>query len=177
MKRDDAYPVPDRIDAIVGDESRFRHTAGHLYRRSERWDLVVDGFRLNRLYEVIHEGRDGQELRSKDPQAWRVSKACREDVLRDHDRYYGPAYRAALDAAEAAGDRCRWNDGTFVYVGRPGIVLYVRPRPGGKLPFSVRTAYRPALRVKPGREPTNEDFYRESVRKLRDRASIRREDP
>lgn len=177
MTRNLRFPPLDWINSIVAEESRFRHTARHLYCEAERWDLCTRGLQPGRRHQVVHCGRDAEEMDSEHPQFFRASAECRKEVLEDHDCVYRPAYMAAVKTGHVNEDRCLQGDGSLLYVGRDGVVVIIRYRQRGVMPFAVSTAYRPLAPVDHGRPVTNEDFYRAAVRKLRDRASIQREDP
>ena len=96
-------------------------------------------------------------------------ESCRAHVLGDHDRFYEPAYREALDTAIAADRRGVPPDKagkSALYLGDNGVTVAVHESKGR---HRVWTAYRvPPLGAAKG-EQTPEAFFRAAKRKFRDK--------
>lgn len=160
------------IDDMEGEQRRFVHVVGHLYRRRERWGQVVHGLG-DRRRQAIEAGCLQSELVGRYPKCRKVSESCRSFVLDDHDLMLAPAYRRAIRQGHeaglvatlaASGGRRRG----LMFVGSNGVTVIAREtsEPGA---FVVKTAYR----VVPGKQTgmTSEAFFKAAVRKLRDKAS------
>lgn len=168
------WKVCDVAD-MRGPREQFMHVAKHLYNPAEIWEQVVPGLGDPRVraWEV---GCLRVELSSPRPDCYRVSDACREHVLRDHDERLAPAYRAALAESERSerygrnvGDRTGWT-----FVGDRGVTVIVREAGRPRRP-GVKTAYRVKLPRGEGR--SSEEFFKAAVRKLRDKTSWEGGDP
>ncbi|MES2639721.1 MAG: hypothetical protein V4850_09565 [Myxococcota bacterium] len=158
------------LDVGQEERSRYSHVVKHLYARVERWDLAVP--------ELARELRGRAGLAGCTPanlgHGWRwpsVCQDCREHVLGDHARHYLPAAIDAVRTGALAGNHREVETAQGrreLFVGDNAVQVLLRtPAADGSQAFLT------ALRDPPsGRNPTNEDFYRRAVRKMRDKASL-----
>lgn len=158
------------VQLIEGEHERFAHVVKHLYRASEHWEHVVSGVEAARD-EAAKTGCPPHVFSARRPDCDAVPEACRIHVLGDHEHLYAPAYREALQDAEAAGRFGRHDANGhgpgWAFVDIRGVYVIVGER--RKQPPNVRTAYR----VQPprGDAQTTEDFFKAAVRRLQDKSS------
>lgn len=163
------------IDIEQHDGTRFNHVVKHLYAARQRWDLAVPSMPSHPRAQARASGCRPSDLQS--PVGFStVCEPCRLHVLADHDRHYLPAALGAVETGVAAGHHARYatRRGTREeVVGANAVRVFLR------VPDNHDTqAFITALRDPPsGRNPTNEDFHKKAVRKLRDKASLGSGDP
>lgn len=166
---------PRKVDFEQEGRLRYHHVTKHLYEPEEHWRLIASWLPADPRAAASAEG-----CRRRDLGRWfeweRVCAPCREHVLGDHDRTYLPIVVAALETALAAGEHAvvatRKGD-REVFVGDNGVQVFLRlPDATGQQAFV--TGLRERMHA---RNPTNDDFYKKAVRKLRDKASLTPGDP
>lgn len=168
--------IGDRqVDFEQEDRVRYHHVTKHLYHPDEHWRLIATWLPADPRAAALAEGCQRRDLGR-----WfkweRVCEPCRTHVLGDHEGTYVPIAVAALETALAAGDHAvlATRQGVReVFVGDNGVQVLLR------LPNATRQqAFVTALRDRmPERTPTNDEFRRKAVRKLRDKASLGSGDP
>lgn len=184
MTRDDRRPEPQAsaISSISNLETRFLHVRDHLYHERECWRLLVTELPTparagaqkagcDRLVLQVQGNRNGRD----------ATPSCREYVLGDHDRYYEPAYRQALEQAIAAGrwgldnetddHRKRGKRRAERFVGDNGVVVVVN-LVDRRRRRKVSSAYRVPPRGRATGAASNEDFLVAAIGKLRDKTSF-----
>ena len=159
----------DQIASMQLD-ARFEHVRRHLYNEPERWRDIVDGLPVPASARARAAGCSDRAMGRGRVHVERLPPACIEQVLEDHDEYYEPAYRAALETAcergriapaiEDARSKLR-------AVGDNGVFLYLRRNRSGAAWVSSAIRVRPRGTPRPSRR----DFFNAAVRKLRDTTS------
>lgn len=149
---------------------RFSHVVKHLYVPWERWDLAVPELPGDLRSNAREAGCKSRDL-SMYWQWERVGERCREHVLGDHDRYYLPAALDAIQTADESGDHAvvETRQGLReLLVGANAVQVFL-----GIPAREQEHDFITALRNAPSRKnPTNKDFHKKAVRKLRDKASL-----
>lgn len=159
-----------RVDTDRPERVRYSHVVKHLYARRQRWDLAVPGLPDNPRARARGAGCSPPDLRDR-WQWYRVCDACRTHVLTDHERYYLPssleAVRTGLESRTHAVIETRRGI-RELFVGDSAIQVFLQlPDVDGLQRLAT------ALRDPPSKsDPTNEDFHKKAVRKLRDKASL-----
>ena len=151
-------------------DARFDHVRRHLYNEPERWVDVVEALPEPPSVRARAVGCPGYAMGRRRVHIERVPAVCLEQVLRDHDEFYEPAYRSAIETACTSGRVGRALEDKRLKlrgVGDNGVFLYMRGNRSGAVWVSS------AIRVRPGgcRNPSREDFFNAAVRKLRDTTS------
>ena len=149
---------------------RFGHVVKHLYARKQRWDMVVADLPSDPR-QCAREGGCARRDLSRWWRWVRVEQPCRDHVLHDHDRYY---LRAALESVKTAiqsGDHAVVTTRQGVrelFVGDNAVLVLLMPEVGDEPQRFVTATRNPPST----QNPTNADFHRKAVRKLRDKTSL-----
>ena len=157
------------VQALSIERTKFAHVLRHLYRRKERWNQMVPG-----LGDAFGRARDAGcalgVLRATHPDCYIASESCRLHVKQDHDEIFAPTYMDELASAESAGRFGKLFDGPrgWAFVGDSGVFVVVREVGAQRCP-QVKTAYRVVPWSSKSRRA--EDYFKEAVRKLRDKSS------
>lgn len=161
------------IQPIEGVQKQFAHVIRHLYRFGEHWEQVIEGM-VSPREAAGRAGCAKADLDEDDPDYIRVSRACRDHVLQDHDLLYAPAYFGECLSAERAGRRgvTSQKKPATMFVGDDGVLVVVQETGPERQPM-VKTAYR----VRPKRGRSKDDFFKAAVRKLQDKTSWTQEAP
>lgn len=171
--------MKDTTDRVMGIrnipelKSRFDHVIKHLYEPKERWDLFVHSLPANPRENAVEHGCVRGSIMSACPDWYAACTSCRKHVLDDNDQFYQPAYQNAIVTASEAGRNgyCKDSEerGGEAFVGSNGVFVIVRTsRANGRY---VATAYRIVPKGVRHRAVTNQDFYYEAFKKLRDKTS------
>lgn len=161
---------PESILALEHGWKRDRHVLKHLYRRSERWDMLFPdlppGLRRRALdagCACIDEVQRGSERR------YRIPEEGRARLREDHDRWYLPGYMDAIETAQAAGRVFESGTDRLFLAGDNGVLVIARQGRGGKHPRVV-TAYR-NVQGDP-EQRTQQDFVDEVHRLWKDKKDL-----
>lgn len=158
--------------ASMPEDARFGHVRKHLYSERERWQDIVPALPAPPCARATAAGCSHRAVGRGPFHVERESKSCIEQVHDDHDDFYEPAYRSALDTAcekRRLGPALENTKGKLRAVGDNGVFLFLRRDRRGSTWVSS------AIRVRPGgtQRPSPEDFFKAAVSKLRDTTSWR----
>ncbi|CAM3289304.1 hypothetical protein G4177_34985 [Corallococcus sp. ZKHCc1 1396] len=168
----DAKLQPDILPIAEGWE-QAKHVLKHLYRREERWDLVVpklpSGLRKRALdagctlIDRVQEGSDERET---------LCDTCQKLVQADHDAYYGPAYMQSVRTAplyKRVG--VLKDDAQLQALVGDNAVFVVATRASAGRPAQVISAYRIAPPGRPEQwQPAQ--FLRKAIDRFKDKTSL-----
>lgn len=168
----DAKLQPDILPIAEGWE-QAKHVLKHLYRREERWDLVVpklpSGLRKRALdagctlIDRVQEGSDERET---------LCDTCQKLVQADHDAYYGPAYMQSVRTALLSKRVGVLNDNASrqALVGDNGVFVVASLGSTGR-PAQVISAYRITPPGRPEQwQPAH--FFRKATDRFKDKTSL-----
>ena len=163
---------PGRLLPMRKGWPRAKHVLKHLYRRSERWDLVVTGLPANLRERALRAGCSLIDRVQQGDDRWtRLTSACTRLVESDHAAFYEPAYMHSVETAEAVGRAGPLGPGSgrTAFVGDNGVFVIASDGTDGRPPRVV-TAYR----VGPAdfESATAEEFVETAARKWRDKQSL-----
>lgn len=165
-----SWKVSDILD-MQGEDVQFAHVAKHLYNKCEHWEHAIPDLG-DAFHKACKAGCAHAKLKKDYPKCSCVTPQCKAHVLRDHDELLSPAYRDALKEAEEVArfgllDEDRSDGRAWMYVGDQGVIVIVREvkRPRR---VEVKTAYRADCEC---RNTDPNSFFKEAVRKLRDKTS------
>lgn len=164
--------LPQFLPIAEGWE-QAKHVLKHLYRRAERWDLVVpklpSGLRQRALdagCTLIDRVQDGSEEREP------LCDTCQKLVQADHDAYYCPAYLQSVRTAplyKRVG--VLKEDIQLQALVGDNAVFVVATRGSAGRPAQVVSAYRMSFLVRPEtRQPA--EFLRKAIDRFKDKTSL-----
>lgn len=163
---------PGELLAMRKGWPRAKHVMKHLYRRSERWDLAIEGLPANLRDRAVREGCTLIDQVQRGDDTWgRLTGACSRLLEADHAAYYRPAYMHSVETSEALGHAGSLGRASqrAAFVGDNGVFVIASDGTDGRPPRVV-TAYR----VGPAdfEHATQEEFVETAARKWRDKQSL-----
>lgn len=163
---------PGGILAMRKGWPRAKHVLKHLYRRSERWDLVVEGLPTNLRERSLRAGCSVIDRVQCGHDGWhRLAGSCSRLVEADHAMFYRPAYMRSVETSEALGrvGSLGLGSGRLGFVGDNGVFVIASDGTDDRPPRVVS-----AYRVSPEdfENATAEEFVEAAVRKWRDKQSL-----
>jgi len=162
------------VHPMSPDRSRFQHVIKHLYRPAEHWEQVVDGGGAVARERALQAGCPRWLLNQRLADTEAASSGCRQQVLQDYDRLLHPACETALEEGRDSGRWGRLPEGGapgWLVVGAGGVVVVLR-----SVDRQTRLEMKSAWRPIPRQGRSRADFFKEAVRKLKDRTSWCSED-
>lgn len=159
----------DQVGSMQAD-ARFDHVRRHLYNEPERWRDIVPDLPTPASARARAAGCSERAMGRGRVHIERVPPACVDQVLADHDEFYEPAYRSAVETACERGRLAPAEEAPrnkLRAVGDNGVFLFLRRNRSGAVWVSS------AIRVRPRgtKRPSRTDFFNAAVRKLRDTTS------
>lgn len=164
--------VPEQVHAMRRGWPQIKHVLKHLYRWSQRWDLVVEGLPSHLRERALQAGcslidRVQQGMDRREP----VAAPCRQLTQKDHDAFYKPAYMRSVGTAHAQGRVRTLGSGRLFLVDDKGVLVIVTDGSDGRPPRVV-TAYRYSIPDPEQQRP--QKFVDGATRYWRDKESLAR---
>ncbi|AKI98931.1 hypothetical protein ATI61_106312 [Archangium gephyra] len=164
--------APEGILPMRRGWPRARHVLKHLYRRSERWDLVVKGLPKDLRQRALQAGCSLIDRVQNGSERWeRLSRGGARLVEADHEAFYRPAYMHSIETSRGLGRVCHLGAGSdrLALVGDNGVFVIATDGTDGRAPRTVS-----AYRVSPYdfENATPEQFVEAAVRKWNDKKAL-----
>lgn len=164
-------PAAADIRPMPAGPGQFAHVCKHLYATRERWQQVAPGLPTRPREEARRAGCSAWQLRT--PVYRKACDTCRQWLASDHDRFYQPAYRNALENAIATnswGRDHKHERKSEMFVGERGVIVIVNRVRGRR---QISSAYRSVPRGLPPDEHSPKAFHKQALRRLYDRTGVK----